>query len=176
MKGNSPRQRTLREMQRLVAVAAAMGACAKGHDDSATKDGAPTAAKEPPRENIGYGVVDPMPPPPARCAGLAATVKTTVKWDGPFLEIALEAPSLQGASYDVKRKVVVSGAIVKKQTMTAKKVLLRLAPDPEVRIIDFEVPAICPEGPEIVAGRVAAPTTGGALRPGEELRFLLRDE
>jgi hypothetical protein len=59
-------------------------------------------------------------PPPARCASFSPTMRTTVKWDGPILEIVVEAPGPPGVSYDFKKKIAMVDGV------------LRLDSDPEV--------------------------------------------
>jgi hypothetical protein len=213
VKGNSPRQRTLREMQRLVAVAAAMGACAKGQsqasgesrDDAASKeqsqasdesgDGATSkgetqatgesrdepvskqdaafTAKEPPPKSRGYAVVDPMPSP-ARCLGLARTVKATTRWDGPILELVLAAPAMPGAQYETKRKIqVTKGASLKKQIVTVDKVVLRLEIEAGTRQVQVSIPATCPHGPETLLAIVRG---AGPLERGGAVAVILTDE
>src|SRR5690349_13639954 len=103
----SPRQRTMQHLQKLLAVAAS-GATAAGCSNNPTqKPTEPTveipgtsvsvnstpsgsaiatqlppkasASQEPEPPGVGYGVVDPMPPP-ARCPGLSQTIAATATW------------------------------------------------------------------------------------------------
>jgi hypothetical protein len=86
----NPRQRTLRRLGCLTGVAAT-GAVVGGYLLSRPgEDGF---------GGLGYGVVDPMPPP-ARCIGLAATVRATATWSGPdTILVTFEAPTALGARY-----------------------------------------------------------------------------
>jgi hypothetical protein len=84
------RERTLQRMKRLLAFATAVGASACDHSH-------------------GYGVVDPMPPPP-RCPGVAQTITASAAWrqdevphaDGTKemrwrIVVTLSAPTFAGA-------------------------------------------------------------------------------
>jgi hypothetical protein len=86
----NPRQRTLRRLGCLTGVAAT-GAVVGGYLLSRPgEDGL---------GGLGYGVVDPMPPP-ARCIGLAATLRAAATWSGPdTILVTFEAPTALGARY-----------------------------------------------------------------------------
>ncbi|MEZ4232028.1 MAG: hypothetical protein R3B89_22815 [Polyangiaceae bacterium] len=81
----SPRERTLKSLGRLAAVAAtaaAIGAC-----------------KETGCGSGGYAVVDPMPPP-AQCDGLVATISPSASWDpSGNIVLRLSKPTMAGAAY-----------------------------------------------------------------------------
>ncbi len=91
----SPRQRTLNTLGRLVAVATAAAVM--------------TGCKD---KGSGYGVVDPIVPP-ARCTGLAETVRAEVTWKtATTLVLKLSKPGLAGSHYVNQWPRVSGGRIV----------------------------------------------------------------
>jgi hypothetical protein len=139
----SPRQRTVRTMERLLAAAAAtalLASCSSNHGSGASGSGASGAGAggagaggTSSSSGGGYGVVDPLPPP-ARCEGVAATIQATAVWkdakdgSGLIVELQLPKPGQTDASYDETRPPSVAGATLVSSTNTAGALTLELAP------------------------------------------------
>jgi hypothetical protein len=92
----TPRDRTKRQLQRLLAIAATSVA---------------------PACSTGYGVVDPLPPPP-RCQGAAASIRATaVLIAGDLVEVRLEKPTMAGVTYSTQRPASVESFVVTDNTV-----------------------------------------------------------
>lgn len=198
----SPRQRTLGQMNRLLAMAAtgaALGACSKPAPreqgstvvnvpqpkDSATGDDTPPPRgsasvmippTEPdvPPEPTGYAVVDPMPPP-ARCVGLASGIKVTTKWkSATTIEVDLATPSMSGAQYNAAEAPQIYGATIKKKTISAKRITLLVEIAPGTSGFSASVAASCPAGPQHVSVSVTSPS-GNPLTKGNNPQVNLGD-
>jgi len=197
----NPRQRTIGHMNRLLAMAAtgaALSACEKpapkqqgstvvnvpAPKTSAEGDDKPPPPRasdsvmvtpETPPEPTGYAVVDPMPPP-ARCVGLANTVKTRVKWkSAKSLEIELLAPSMPNAVYVTSEAPQVWGANAKKTTLTPKGVTMLVEIPAGSTGFSASVAASCPAGAQHISISVTSPT-GSALQKGTAPRVDLGDQ
>ncbi len=94
------RQRTVDRMTRLLAIAAATATIQSNCGGESSG---------------GYGVVDPMPPP-ARCSGIAATIKGTATKKAQAVEITLSKPGRADAQYDESTAPRVDGGAVSSVT------------------------------------------------------------
>jgi hypothetical protein len=189
----TPRQRTVGQMNRLLAMAAsgaAIAACSKPAPreqgstvvnvpqakETATGDDKPPPPRasgsvmvpptepEVPPEPTGYAVVDPMPPP-ARCAGMASGIKVTTKWkNATTLELTLGTPTMSGSRYDLVEAPQVYGATLKKKTVTAKQVTLVLDLPAGTQGVSASVAATCSAGPQHVSVYLSA--NGAPLAKG----------
>ncbi len=131
-----PRQRTLRNLRRLAAAAGA----------AATIQGCRSDA---------YGEGDPIVPP-ARCAGLAASIQATVEWTttGTVL-LKLGQPNFAGATYVNEDPTIFGGVIVKSDVQPGSaSIELQAARDYEVQVIVY---ANCPAGTENLVADISVP-------------------
>jgi hypothetical protein len=130
----SARQRTLKTMERLIAISAASALIA-GCSGSGSGD-------------TGYGVVDPMPPP-AKCPGVAGSITATATWkqgaNGLFILLTLGKPGRQDAQYTAVPDSV-SGAKVTNSTQNAGAMTLELTPDAGATYVYVSVPVSCSDG------------------------------
>lgn len=103
---------------------------------------------------IGYGVVDPMPPP-ASCTGLAQTIAAGAVWkkdkSDMVLELKLGRPGRADGQYVTTEKPSVYGAKLLSSKVSVDTVSLRLLPDANARSIQVSVAASCSQGPSHVA-------------------------
>ena len=162
----SPRQRTMRTMERLLTAAAAsalIGGCSnnKGGGDP------------------GYGVVDPMPPP-ARCPGVAASIAVKATWTegqaGLVVELRLSKPGRPDASYAAQETPQVSQGKVINSSVDAGAMVLQIAPDPQAAYVYVNVAATCSEGPAHVAIQLDLTTTSQAPpKAGDAVTFTVND-
>jgi hypothetical protein len=194
-----PRQRTMKHMNRLLAVTAAgaaIGACSKTQQNQPTSGASTIEVPAPPAESAGskeddtpppradrdaaiepgtgtgtepipeptgYGVVDPMPPP-ARCAGLAQTVKAKTKWKSKtVLELRLAKPSMAGAEFVASEAPTISGGTLKKKTITKTSVVLEIEVSPNASVYAY-VAATCAQGPQHIGVSISGPN--GTLAQG----------
>ena len=170
----SPRQRTVRTMERLLAAATAtalLASCSNNHGGGAGGAGAGGAGASGASSSSGggYGVVDPLPPP-ARCEGVAATSPATAVWkdamdgSGLIIELQLPKPGRTDASYEEQTPPLLSGATLVSSTNTAGALTLELAPAAGA-LVDVNLGVTCAAGPgrlEIVldAEKASTPTAG----------------
>jgi len=133
--------------------------------DASTGTGTGTGT-EPIPEPTGYAVVDPMPPP-ARCAGLAQTVKAAkAKWKSKtVIEVRLGKPSMSGAAYDTKEAPNVVSATLKKKTITKDSVVLEIEITSTNPVYAY-VGATCPGGPQHVGIAIGGSGPSGTLVHG----------
>lgn len=132
---------------------------------------APTATTAPTRPK-GYAVVDPMPPP-ARCTGLAQSIKASAHWKGSNIQVELGKPGMHGATYTTGQKPQVYTVPLKRHSITAHKVSLELGIPKGATSIGVTLAASCPHGPEHL--RITVVGSGGKLKPGTALRVVLAD-
>lgn len=129
----SARQRTMRTMERLIAVSAA-GALIAGADAVA---------------GCGYGVVDPMPGP-SNCPNVAPTVVATAKWKldaGKFVVVVdLSVPGKTDASYtDLDPSYVSNGTLVNR-TLNQGALTLTIEPTSGAQSVGLNIPIKCDGG------------------------------
>lgn len=196
----TPRQRTLAHARRLVALAAASSAigaaCTKEgtptitkEDESVTKkstkteptttttttpsDAAPTASAStvtaPSIPPTGYAVVDPMPPP-AKCPGLAGSIKATAVWrPGPggamLVELRLPRSSRADVRYLHTTPPAAYGGKITATTWTGGDVVLTLLPDKGAAYLGVYVPAACALGDERINVEITLTGTPAAGTP-----------
>jgi hypothetical protein len=192
----SPRRRTLQKMERLLtfaATGAAIGGCSNNGgrttdptvDIPPTDGGGPgvvvgtntaappiksTATPDPTTEpSIGYAVVDPMPPP-AVCAGVAATVKASATWKqdkgGLVVELVLPKPGYTGAEYVIGSSPNVYGGKVINFKAAPDKVVLTMEVSPGTSSLGAQISVKCPPGPghlDVNINLAAAPKAGVVL-------------
>ncbi len=188
----SPRARTVGHMQRLLALAAtgaSVSACAKTPpkaDSGAIEVPAqPPASAEPqaeedaslptrsdpsavvpvppPEPPTGYAVVDPMPPP-ARCMGLAGTIKAAAKWkQGNVMTVTLGKPGQSGSRYEASEPPSVSGGNLKSHTIKPDQVSLEIDVPSGSSGVYVSVAASCPAGNQHVSVQIRG--AGGTLKP-----------
>jgi hypothetical protein len=167
----SVRERTLRRAERLLALtvagAATQAGCATappqptvdipGSNNGGVKEVPGTgtvkskpsvqATAEPP--DPGYGVVDPMPPPP-RCPGVATAATATAVWKkdkkGDYLEIKLGKTTLPGAQYDTSQPSNAWNGTLENVALTATGGTFNIRPTPGVTNIGVAIPALCSQG------------------------------
>lgn len=173
-----PRERTVARMRTLLAAAATTSAafgCSRreaeapiGPDPKGTikkiekedevvnvKDAATPLPD--PTDDPGYGVVDPMPPPP-ECPGLAATVKATVAWktdpSGKYVELLLPKPTMSGSEWVKSVPPTAYGGKITKHGFTGSDVYVRVVPDAGSTYAYVYVAAKCSTGEERVYATV----------------------
>jgi hypothetical protein len=138
----SPRERTLKNLTRLVAAAAlTTGGCKDNGSDP------------------GYGVVDPMPPP-ARCGGLADSITATAKWTSPDeVFVTLSKPAMVGSKLDASvTPKNLAGVTVKLWMVHGDgrgELTLGLVKDGSHRSVT--VGATCPNGPQPLIVQLQTP-------------------
>lgn len=183
----SPRQRTTERLGALLAIAAA-AACSREdpvsirpEDPSKMKKHAdpeptatttttasatsvvPTSVPTPP----SYMVVDPLPPP-AKCAGLASTIKATAAWKtgatGSFLELKLPKPGRPDAKYG-KTPITtpVYGGKLLSIAPAGDGMIVQVVPDATSKDVYVYVEASCTAGTERVYASMSFTTTGGPI-------------
>ena len=161
----SPRQRTTRTMERLLAAAAASamiaGCSSKGGSGS------------------GYAVVDPMPPP-ARCPGVATSIDVTAAWKqgqgGLVVELRLSKPRRPDASYAPAEAPAVSSGKLVSSNAEAGAMALEIAPEPGVTSVYVSVGATCSDGSSHVA--IELDLSGAATTPpkaGDPVKLTMND-
>ena len=197
----SPRARTVRHMQRLLAMAAATTAlaCTKDGEPGIRKESEATTKKKPtadptvptatasatetatatvpdPTTGPGYGVVDPMPPP-AKCSGAAASIKAVGTWksdkSGPYVEVKLPKPTMPDAKYDRKTAPYASGGKIGGTTFLGDDLILRVVPDAGATTVSVYTSVTCTAGPEHVALEIDL--TSGKT-PGSMVKIDLYDQ
>ncbi len=179
--GGAPRTRTIEHLRRLMALAAttaALAGCTKEDgekpirkDDDVTKkkseppNPAPSPSPSPsvvitdaapplPPTGPSYGVVD-MLPPPAKCAGLAATVKASISWRGTFLELSL--PKATRGLADRWSKTdppKISAGTITKTTWSGENLVLEVTPNVGETYVYITLVASCTGGSEHVSVEV----------------------
>ena len=193
----SPRARTVRHMHRLLAMAAATTAlaCTKDGEPGIRKENEATTNKKPTADPTvtttattsetatasatvpdittgpGYGVVDPMPPP-AKCAGAAASIKAVGVWktdkSGAYVEVKMPKPTMPDTKYDRKTAPYASGGKVGAPTFVGDDLVLRVTPDaPATTTVWVYASVTCTAGPEHVALQIdltGAKTTGSTVK------------
>jgi len=166
----APRTRTLDHLRRLMALAATTAslgvACTKEGEPPIRKEDESTAKKKstPPdptttttttapdtasTPTIGYGVVDPMPPP-AMCAGLAASVAATATWKGAAIELKLPKSSRPDSKWSRKDPPTIYSGKITKTTWVGDDLVLEIVPDAGVPLVSVYVSAACTAGDEHV--------------------------
>jgi hypothetical protein len=131
---------------------------------SATPTVTPTSVPTPP----SYMVVDPLPPP-AMCAGLAATIKATAAWKtgatGSFLELKLDKPGMSGAKYGkTPTTTPVYGGKLLSIAPAGDGVVVQVVPDAGSKFIYVYISAACPSGTERVYAEMSFTGTGSAVK------------
>ncbi len=180
----APRTRTLEHMRRLMAMAATTAALGV----ACTKEGAPPIRKEddstakkkstPPDPTtaetatasatavdtgtIGYGVVDPMPPP-AKCAGLAASVAATATWKGKVVELKLPKTTRPDGKWSRKDPPTAYSGKITKTTWIGDDLVLEIVPDSGAPLVSVYVSASCAAGDEHVNVSVDVSKPGTAV-------------
>lgn len=125
----SPRDKTLRHMRRLLTFATAMAGPAVGC--------------------TGYGVVDPLPPPP-KCRGLTASLQGRATFaDGVWI-VSVDPPTMEGAAFASPLRVV--GGTPKTTATRVGAALVITIPDapPTPTEVTTYVDMTCPAGVERV--------------------------
>lgn len=198
----SPRARTVRHMQRLLAMAAATTAmaCAKDGEPGIRKENEATTKKKPtadptvtttatasetatatatipdPTTGPGYGVVDPMPPP-AKCSGAAASIKAVGTWktdkSGPYVEVKLPKPTMPDAKYDRKTPPYASGGKVGGITFVGDDMIVHVVPDAGSPTVWVYTSVTCTAGLEHVAVQIDIST---GKTPGSTAKIDLYDQ
>jgi hypothetical protein len=153
-----PRQRTLKRLGRLVAAATTVAAVSNCHGG----DGG------------GYGVVDPMPPPP-QCDGLAKSIHAEARFLSPtVLLVTLGPSSMRGAAYDPSALQVGQLRVLRRQ-IEANRVEIELEITGAPNYVSFQVGASCPNGPESVAVAVQAAKEGDKVSSDVPLKVTVGD-
>ena len=177
-----PRTRTMANMNRLLAIAALGAACTKEGSsntikpDEATKpkptseptatatattvttveDTAPsttaTTSGTATSPTAGYLVVD-MLPPPAKCAGSAATITPTAAWKSSAggalaIEIRLRKPARPDAFYSKKSAPTAYSATIVGTAFTGGEIVVTIIPDKGATYAGLYVPLECKAGDE----------------------------
>ncbi len=124
----------------------------------------PTSVPTPP----SYMVVDPLPPP-AMCAGLAATIKASAAWKtgatGSFLELKLDKPGLAGAKYGkTPLTTPVYGGKLLSIAPAGDGLVVQVVPDGSAKYVYVYVSASCPAGTERVYAEMTFTSTGGPVK------------
>jgi hypothetical protein len=100
----------------------------------------------------GYAVVDPMPPP-ARCPGVAATLKPVAKFEkgeAGALELAITIPAPTGRDdfkYVNDAPPYVYGCTVVSHAVTKKGAVVRVRPTAGLKNVSVSVKTMCNQGP-----------------------------
>lgn len=115
----------------------------------------------------GYMVVDPLPPP-AKCAGLASSIKATAAWKtgatGSFLELKLPKPTFAGAKYGkTPTSTPVYGGKLLSIAPAGDGLVVQVVPDVGSNDVFVYVEASCPSGTERVYASMRFKTIGGAI-------------
>lgn len=187
------RRRTLRHMRDLLATAAggaAASACATGQtqpppvvDIQGTSaavtvaTGVPSSTGVPPKPSataeppdMGYGVVDPMPPPFV-CKSLASSIGASAQWkktkNGLAIEVKLGRPSFPTGTYAKTTPVQSGNGKITIAKQEADQVVFELLPNANVTDAIVEVPVACSNGQAhvnvalngIAKGKDGAPVT-----------------
>lgn len=191
MSSKSPRQRTTERMVALVALTAA--ACSKEdpvsirpEDPSKMKKTqtnpdptttttttatttAPTTTSVTPTSSPtpGYMVVDPLPPP-AKCAGLASTIKATAAWktgaSGSFIELKLPKPGQTDAKYGkTPLSTPVYGGKLLSIAPAGDGLVVQVVPDSGSKNIYVYIEASCTAGTERVYASMTFTTPSSAI-------------
>jgi hypothetical protein len=142
----SPRARTLQHMKRLASLAAA-GAALSGA--ACTSSG-------------GYGVVDPLPPPP-KCGKIAADVPASVVAKEKVFELTFAKPLRAVISYDTEQKPVPDEATEILDVVHASdgSMVVTVMPTAGALKLQVGIAVNCPEGLQWIEALVdisAAPT------------------
>jgi hypothetical protein len=187
----SPRQRTAERMVALVALTAA--ACSKEdpvsirpEDPSKMKKTqtnpdptttttttatttAPTTTSVTPTSSPtpGYMVVDPLPPP-AKCAGLASTIKATAAWKtgatGSFIELKLPKPGKPDAKYGkTPTTTPVYGGKLLSIAPAGDGLVVQVVPDSGSTNVYVYIEAACTAGTERVYASMEFKSAGGPI-------------
>lgn len=187
----SPRQRTAERMVALVALTAA--ACSKEdpvsirpedpskmkktntNPDPTTTTTTTTTTTSPSTTSVtptssptpGYMVVDPLPPP-AKCAGLAATIKATAAWKtgttGSFIELKLPKPGRADAKYGkTPTTTPVYGGKLLSIAPAGDGLVVQVVPDSGSTNIYVYIEATCSAGTERVYASMDFKGTGSAI-------------
>jgi hypothetical protein len=129
----SARQRTMKTMERLIAVSAA----------SALIAGAEVTG------GCGYGVVDPLPPP-SQCPNVASSIAAKATWkldNGQFVIILeLGVPGKTDASYVDSDPTISYGGKLVSRTLNQGALTITITPDAGVQNVGIYVPISCAEG------------------------------
>ena len=194
----SPRARTVRHMQRLLAMAAATSAfaCTKDGepgirndettkkpktDPTVTATATATATETPtasatipdPTTGPGYGVVDPMPPP-AKCSGAAASIKAVGTWKAGSIEVRLPKPTMPDTKFDRKAPPSASGGKITSTTWAGDDLVLQVVPDAGSTYVSIYTSVSCTAGPEHVA--VELDLSKPTKTPGTAVPITLYDQ
>ena len=154
----SPRQRTLNTLGRLVAVATAAAVM--------------TGCKD---KGSGYGVVDPIVPP-ARCTGLAETVRADVTWKtGTTLLLKLSKPGLVGSHY-VNQSPRVSGATLVSSNIASDSAEIEIEVPPGAAQIMVWIGVECSAGPQLLMAVVSFDADAGASDAQRSVTVQLTDQ
>lgn len=182
----TPRQRTLAQMKKMLAVAAAgaMGAaCSKEESQtviradeakskptsspsdpkttptpvpsptpSAPPSDSATVVSPPSPPSAGYMVVD-MLPPPAKCAGAAATITPTAAWKTSStgsmgIEVHLRKSTRPDVAYSSKSAPTAYGGTIVATSLTGTDVIITVVPDAGSTYAGLYVPLECKAGDE----------------------------
>lgn len=152
----SARQRTMKTMERLIAVSAA----------SALIAGADVTT------GCGYGVVDPLPPP-AKCPNLASTITAKATWkldNGQFvIVLELSAPNQAGAILVDKDPECFSNGSLVSRSLNQGAMTITILPTtgPNIQSSYLCVHASCSEGDSRVSIELdvsAAPVDGADVK------------
>jgi hypothetical protein len=115
------------------------------------------AAVAVPVPDPGYGVVDPLPPPP-QCPGLAASVVTTLASKstpkGTAIEIVLKKPTFKASGWDKTAKPTVYGGTLESHAFVGDDLVVRVVPDAKSAGFYVYAQASCPTGTERVYAQV----------------------
>lgn len=151
----SARQRTMKTMERLIAVSAA----------SALIAGAEVSG------GCGYGVVDPLPPP-AQCPDLASTITAKATWKQDagnwLIVLELSAPTKVGAALADRDPECINQEFFVSRALNQGAMTITLQPplEPNVEYLSLCVHATCSEGNSRVSINLdikAAPVDGAAV-------------
>ena len=123
----------------------------------------PTSVPTPP----SYMVVDPLPPP-AKCAGLASTIKATAAWKtgatGSFLELKLPKPGRPDAKYGKTLMTTpVYGGKLLSIVPAGDGLVVQVVPDAKALDVYVYVEAACSAGTERVYASMSFPKAGGPI-------------
>lgn len=151
----SARQRTMKTMERLIAVSAA----------SALIAGAEVTG------GCGYGVVDPLPPPSV-CPNLASTITAKATWkldNGQFvIVVELSAPTQAGAALADRDPECFSNGALASRALNQGAMTITVVPTtgPNIVAVSLCVHATCSEGDTRVSVNLdvsGAPVDGAAV-------------
>lgn len=124
----------------------------------------PTSVPTPP----SYMVVDPLPPP-ALCAGLAATIKASAAWKtgatGSFLELKMDKPGMSGAKYGkTPTTTPVYGGKLLSIAPAGDGVVVQVVPDAAATFVYVYISASCPSGTERVYAEMSFTKSGAPVK------------